>query len=174
MAAINSSISVNITISLGTNFSQWYYLTTSDGSPVDLSTGEFFAVISKHSESVDAVRSTSDLPVWGAIPVDVSVIDESMGIYSVNIAKEELVDLKEGKYIYTIVARDTTDDTIVKMVSGLAFVDSLPRVFVSGQFPVRQQVPAIPITPPTLGVDGKLENLDELIDAINSDSSFLF
>ena len=173
MSAFNSSLTVNITISLGTDFSQWFYLSTSDGSPVNLDTAEFYAVISKHSESVDAVNSTSDNPVWGALPVNVEIVDSDSGIYRVIIGKEDLISLKEGKYIYSIIARDTTDDTNVKIVSGLAFVDSHPRMFVSGQFPPAINTP-VQITPPTLAVDGALENLDSVIDAVNSDSSFLF
>ena len=173
MSAINSSYSVNITISLGTDFSQWFYLTLSDSTPVDMSTAEFFAVISKHSESVDAVLSTSDNPVWKCIPVTASVIDADDGIYAINIAKEELSSLTDGKFIYTIIARDTTDDTNVKLVSGLVFVDSLPRVFVSGVIPTAPE-PLPPITSPTLGPGGELVNLDSVIDAVNNDSSFLF
>lgn len=173
MPAINSSYSVNITITIGTDFSQWFYLTFSDSTPVDLTTAEFFAVISKHSESVDAVLSTSDNPVWNCIPVDVDVINATDGIYALTIAKERLVSLSEGKFIYVIVARDTTDDTIVKLVNGLVFIDSLPRVFVSGILP-STPIPSPPMTPPTVGVDGELQDLDSIIDAINNDSSFLF
>lgn len=172
MAAINSSYTINITISLGTDFSQLFYLTYPDGTPIDLSTAEFFAVISKHSESVDAVYSTSNNPIWNAIPVSVSVVDEDSGIYSVDIAKEELVGLSEGKYIYSIVARDTTDDTNSKMVSGLAFVDSHPAMFVFGQFP-EPPITLPPVTSPTVGGDGTLENLDGIINAVNTDELFL-
>ena len=116
-----ATYTVNITISAGNDFSQVFYLTNPDKSPVDLTGATFSANLAKHSRSQDALAENG--PVYKMIPFTTSVVDAGSGSYSISLSPKQTTLLEEGKYVYSVAITNTNGVTI-ETISGLAFVDN--------------------------------------------------
>lgn len=113
---------VNIAISSGCDFGQTFYLANPDKSPMDITGCTFKGAISKHSNSIDAVLSTSETPVYKFIPLQTSVVDGTGGVYEIFMPASDTKKLEEGKYFFNVVLIDLQGFTR-EVVSGLAFVE---------------------------------------------------
>lgn len=113
---------VNIAIHAGCDFAQEFWLAAGDKAPLNITGYKFKAAIAKHSDSLDAVLSTSDNPVAKCYPLNTRVVDGVGGIYEVSMPKEATILLEEGKYFYNVVTQDTSG-VVREVVSGLAFVE---------------------------------------------------
>lgn len=115
-----ATYNVNITISRGNHFSQIFFLTNPDKSPVDLTGASFSGNLAKHSMSQDALAE--DGPVYKFIPFTASVVDAVGGSYSISLTPEQTSNLQEGKYVYSV-SMMNVNGVIIEAISGLAFVD---------------------------------------------------
>jgi len=115
-------LQVNINITSGTSFSKEFTLTNSDKTPVDITGSEFFAKVAKHPEALNAVKSTSDAPVWKYLPMTTAVVNGTGGVYSISLSSTDSDKLEEGKYVYSVVRKDS-GGVYTEIVSGLTFVD---------------------------------------------------
>jgi len=116
-----ASFSVNITISRGNDFSQVFFLTNPDRSPVDLTGATFSANLAKHSMSQDVLAEGGT--VYKFIPFATSVVEEGKGTYSISLTPEQTGSLEEGKYVYSV-SMMNINGVITETISGLAFVDN--------------------------------------------------
>jgi hypothetical protein len=116
-----ASFSVNITISRGNDFSQVFFLTNPDRSPVDLTGATFSANLAKHSMAQDALAEGGT--VYKFIPFATSVVEEGNGTYSISLTPEQTGNLEEGKYVYSV-SMMNVNGVITETISGLAFVDN--------------------------------------------------
>ena len=112
---------VNITISRGSTYSQTFFLTNPDMTPVNLEGSTFSANLAKHSMSQDALAE--DGTIYKFIPLTTSVVDASKGSYSISLTPEQTGNLEEGKYVYSV-SMMNTQGVISETISGLAFVDN--------------------------------------------------
>ena len=112
---------VNITVSAGTTFNQLFYLTNPDKSPMDITGATFSANLSKHSNSVNAVRSTSSRMVYQYVPFKTRVVDGKGGVFEITMDSFISAKLQEGKYVYDVVMKDVNGYR-TDAVTGLAFV----------------------------------------------------
>ena len=64
---------VNIQITAGCDFRQEFTLTNPDLTPKVITGATFLGGVSKHSVSVNAVKSTSEEPVYNIVPFTTSV-----------------------------------------------------------------------------------------------------
>ena len=116
-----AAFTVNITISRGNDFSQVFFLTNPDQTPVDLTGATFSANLAKHSISQDALAENG--PVYKFIPFSTSVVEADKGSYAISLTPEQTGDLVEGKYVYSV-SMMNVNGVITETISGLAFVDS--------------------------------------------------
>lgn len=119
MAAPNQ---VNIAISAGVDFKQEFTITNPDFSPVDITGFQFLARLAKHPTAVDAMVSTSGVPVYDYVAFDTAVENGQLGVYSISMDAAKTSLLTEGKYLYNIVVVNTSGDKSPAL-SGLVFVD---------------------------------------------------
>ncbi len=116
-----ATYNVNITISRGNSFSQVFFLTNPDKSPVDLTGASFSGNLAKHSNSQDALAEGG--PVYKFIPFTASVVDAGQGTYSISLSPDQTSALEEGKYVYSI-SMTNVNGVAIEAISGLAFVDN--------------------------------------------------
>ena len=116
-----AAFTCNITISRGNDFSQVFFLTNPDQSPVDLTGATFSANLAKHSVSQDALAENG--PVYKFIPFSTAVVEADKGSYAIALTPEQTGDLVEGKYVYSV-SMMNVNGVITETISGLAFVDS--------------------------------------------------
>ena len=112
---------VNITISRGNTYSQVFYLTNPDKTPVNLTGATFSANLAKYSMSQDALAEGGT--VYKFIPFTAVVVEEDKGSYSISLTPEQTGELEEGKYVYSV-SMMNVDGVISETISGLAFVDN--------------------------------------------------
>jgi hypothetical protein len=112
---------VNIVISAGCDFSQNFYLINPDYTPKNISGCNVTANLAKHSNSLDAMQTTSEEIVWNRIPLTGYVEDGVGGVFSLNLSADETKNISEGKYVYGAVIKDINGNE-QESVSGLAFV----------------------------------------------------
>ena len=117
-----SQFQVHIKISAGSYFSQDFYITNPDMTPMNITGAFFTAVISKHSNSFNAVKSTKDQPVYSYTTMNTKVSNGVGGVLNVSMTSEDTAKLKEGKYVYNVNVTDINGYTS-PCVSGLVFVD---------------------------------------------------
>ena len=115
-----ATFNVNITISRGNDFSQVFFLTNPDKSPVDLTGASFSANLAKHSMSQDVLAENG--PVYKFTPFTTSVVDATTGSYSISLTPEQTSLLEEGKYIYSV-SMTNVNGVVIEAINGLAFVD---------------------------------------------------
>lgn len=113
---------VNININAGSDFSQTFYLTNPDKTPQDLTGCKIYGQLAKHSKAIIAHESTSDNPVYAAIPFEGSVTNGTGGEYTLSLPNSVTNTLNEGKYVYSVIVQDV-NGTKNKVMNGLAFVD---------------------------------------------------
>ena len=116
-----AAFTCNITISRGNDFSQVFFLTNPDQSPVDLTGATFSANLARHSSAQDALAEGGT--VYKFIPFSTAVVEASKGSYSISLSPDQTGDLVEGKYVYSV-SMMNVNGVIVETISGLAFVDS--------------------------------------------------
>ena len=92
-----SQFQVHIRIAAGTDFSQNFYITNPDMTPMDITGSYFTAVISKHSESINAIKSTEEQPVYAYYTMDTRVDNGIGGVVNVSMAGSDTSKWKEGK-----------------------------------------------------------------------------
>ena len=112
----------NLQLSAGTSFSQTFSITESDGSATDITGYTISARMAKHDGALNAVKSTSDVPLWKYIDLTTAVVNATSGQYSISLSPDVSVKLEEGKYVYSVVTEDTSG-VKTEVVSGLVFVD---------------------------------------------------
>ena len=113
---------VNINISAGVDYIQEFTVKNPDLSPVNITGFKFFANLAKHPTAVDAMTSTSGVPVYDFISFDTSVVDGVNGVYSISMKPEKTSLLAEGKYVYSVVMQNNSGEKS-PAVDGIAFVD---------------------------------------------------
>ena len=117
-----SPFQVNISISAGADFTQQFTVNNPDFSPVDITGFKFLAKLAKHPTSIDAMTSTSGVPVYKYVSFDTAVEDGKKGIYSISMSAAKTSLLPEGKYVYSVVVQNTGGEKI-PAVEGIVFVD---------------------------------------------------
>ena len=117
-----SQIQQNINISAGVGFTKQFTALNEDRSAKDLTGYTVLARMAKHSGAVDALKSTNDAPVWRYIDFTTSLVNATNGVYSITIPASTTLKLKEGKYVFSIVFKDASDN-YTNVMEGLAFVD---------------------------------------------------
>ena len=117
-----SQIQQNINISAGVSFTKQFTALNEDRSAKDLTGYTVLARMAKHSGAVDALKSTNDAPVWRYIDFTTSLVNATNGVYSITIPASTTLKLKEGKYVFSIVFKDASDN-YTNVMEGLAFVD---------------------------------------------------
>ena len=115
-----ANFQVNISINAGADFGQEFTMANSDMSPKDWTGIEFFANLSKHEASLNAVKSTSTDPVWAAVPFTTQVVNAENGVYNISLTGAQTAKLEEGKYVYNVIMLE--NGTYISVVGGLAFV----------------------------------------------------
>ena len=113
---------VNISISAGTDFTQQFTVNNPDFSPVDITGFKFLAKLAKHPTSIDAMTSTSGVPVYNFVTFSTAVEDGAKGIYSISLSAAQTSLLPEGKYVYSVVLQNTGGEKS-PAIEGIAFVD---------------------------------------------------
>ena len=98
---------VNISISAGTDFTQQFTVNNPDFSPVDITGFKFLAKLAKHPTSIDAMTSTSGVPVYNYVAFSTAVEDGPKGIYSINLYSAQHSLLPEEKYVNSVVLQNT-------------------------------------------------------------------
>ena len=93
-----------------------------DRSAKDLTGYTVLARMAKHSGAVDALKTTNDAPIWRYIDFTTSLVNATSGVYSITIPASTTSKLKEGKYVFSIVFKDASDN-YTNVMEGLAFVD---------------------------------------------------
>ena len=116
-----ATYNVNLTISRGNSFSQVFFLTNPDKTPVDLTGASFSANLAKHSSAVDALAEGKT--VYKFTPFTASVVDAGAGSYSISLSSDQTNTLAEGKYVYSV-SMTNVNGVSVEAIRGLAFVDS--------------------------------------------------
>lgn len=116
-----SQYQVNIQIQAGVDFTQTYYLTNSDMSPLNITGLDFYGSMAKHTGAVNATTTTSTSKVYKAVPFVTSIIDGANGQYSITLPASTTTKLEEGKYVYSVVLEDASGDK-TEILSGLVFV----------------------------------------------------
>ena len=116
------SYQVNINLKAGTAFKQEFYLTNSDGTPKNITGYKFYCRIAKHTMSIDAVVSTAAKYVQKAVTVPAGVRDGVRGCYYLFMPAKDTVKLPEGKFVYSVVAKDLNGE-YSEVVSGLCFIE---------------------------------------------------
>ena len=117
-----SQIQQNINISAGVSFTKQFTALNEDRSAKDLTGYTVLARMAKHSGAVDALKSTNDAPIWRYIDFTTSLVNATSGVYSITIPASTTSKLKEGKYVFSIVFKDASDN-YTNVMEGLAFVD---------------------------------------------------
>ena len=117
-----STFQVNINITAGVQFTQEYTITNANRTPTNLTGFTFYANLAKHQEALNAVTSTSTSPVWKYCNLTTDIVNATGGKYTIGLSPTESSKLDEGKYVYSVVMRDT-DGVYTEVVRGLAFVD---------------------------------------------------
>ena len=117
-----SQIQQNINISAGVGFTKQFTALNEDRSAKDLTGYTVLARMAKHSGAVDALKSTNDAPIWRYIDFTTSLVNATNGVYSITIPASTTSKLKEGKYVFSIVFKDASDN-YTNVMEGLAFVD---------------------------------------------------
>jgi ABC-type uncharacterized transport system YnjBCD substrate-binding protein len=117
-----SQIQQNINISAGVSFTKQFTALNEDRSAKDLTGYTVLARMAKHSGAVDALKSTNDAPIWRYIDFTTSLVNATNGDYSITIPASTTLKLKEGKYVFSIVFKDASDN-YTNVMEGLAFVD---------------------------------------------------
>ena len=117
-----SQIQQNINISAGVSFTKQFTALNEDRSAKDLTGYTVLARMAKHSGAVDALKSTNDAPIWRYIDFTTSLVNATSGVYSITIPASTTLKLKEGKYVFSIVFKDASDN-YTNVMEGLAFVD---------------------------------------------------
>ena len=112
---------VHIQIGAGVEFYQEYFLTESDGSPLDLTGCDVYGAVAKHSNAKNVVESTSAEPFYKNLPFNAAIDDAKAGKISIYLAPNATKVLEEGKYVYNVVAKNPSDD-VIEVINGLAFV----------------------------------------------------
>ena len=113
---------VNLSISAGVDFTQQFTINGPDLMPVDITGFKFHANLAKHPTSIDAMTSTSGVPVYKYISFDTAVVDGPLGIYSITMLAPKTSLLTEGKYVYSVVIENTSGEKS-PAISGIVFVD---------------------------------------------------
>ena len=117
-----SPFQVNINISAGVDFVQQFTVNNPDFTPVNITGFKFHAKLAKHPTAIDAVTSTSGVPVYNYVSFDTSVVDGQKGIYSISMDTKKTSLLPEGKYVYSVVLENLSGEKS-PAVDGIAFVD---------------------------------------------------
>ena len=117
-----SQIQQNINISAGVSFTKQFTALNEDRSAKDLTGYTVLARMAKHSGAIDALKSTNDAPIWRYIDFTTSLVNATSGVYSITIPASTTLKLKEGKYVFSIVFKDASDN-YTNVMEGLAFVD---------------------------------------------------
>ncbi|WNL51003.1 tail fibe attachment [Synechococcus phage S-CREM2] len=112
---------LNLTISAGTSFSQSLSISNADRSVTDLTLLSFTARLAKHPRAFDALASTSSAPVFKYMQMSSSVLDPNAGEVILSLTAAETAQLKEGKYVYSVVMDDGAG-ILTEILHGLIFV----------------------------------------------------
>ena len=112
---------LNLTISAGASFSQSLSISNADRSVTDLTLLSFTARIAKHPRAFDALASTSSAPVFEYMQMSSSVLDPNAGEVILSLTAAETAQLKEGKYVYSVVMDDGAG-ILTEILHGLIFV----------------------------------------------------
>ena len=112
---------VNLQIGAGTYFSQDFYITHPDMSPQDITGCKFTGVLSKHAQSINATKSTSEQMVYKYYPFTMRVSDGVNGIINMTMSAADTTKLSEGKYVYNVNMIDV-DGYTTNCLHGLVFV----------------------------------------------------
>ena len=112
---------VNINVSAGVDFTQQFTVNNPDFTPVDITGFKFHAKLAKHPTAIDAMTSTSGVPVYNYVTFDTNVVDGKKGIYSIGMGKDKTSLLPEGKYVYSVVLENLSGE-LSPAVDGIAFV----------------------------------------------------
>ena len=117
-----SPYTVNIQMSMGVDFSQDFYLTNPDLSPMDITGCKFTGALSKWAGSYNAVESTSSEYKYKSVPFVGSVANGVGGVYNLSMDGALSMGLEEGKYVYTVVMEDV-NGTKRRVLDGVVFLD---------------------------------------------------
>lgn len=112
---------VNINIAAGADFTQQFTVNNPDFTPVDITGFKFLAKLAKHPTAVDAMTSTSGVPVYKYITFDTTVVDGVKGVYSISLDATKTSLLAEGKYVYSVVLENLSGEKS-PAINGIAFV----------------------------------------------------
>lgn len=112
----------NIQMSVGMDFSQDFYLTNPDKSPMNITGCSFSGSMAKWPGSFDAVVSTSEEMVYNYIPFTGSVSNGTGGVYNLSMNGESTIGMEQGKYVYSVVMTDV-NGTRNNILNGLVFLD---------------------------------------------------
>jgi len=118
---------VNITVSAGTSFAQEFSVTNTDLSPKNITGYVLTGKIAKHPEAIDATVHSSKKKAYKTLDFNCRIVDGVGGIAEIYLPSKKTSQLKEGKYVYNVVAR-TPNGELEEVVGGLVFVE---RAFAS-------------------------------------------
>ena len=112
---------LNLTISAGASFSQSLSISNADRSVTDLTLMSITARLAKHPRAFDALTSTSSAPVFEFTEMSTSILDPNAGEVILSLTPAETAQLKEGKYVYSVVMDDGAG-ILTEILHGLVFV----------------------------------------------------
>jgi len=113
----------NLLVHSGSDFSHDFYLKNDDKTPTDISGFVITANLSKHSNSINVLESTSERSVYRFIEFTVDIPVGVDGMYTISLNEEDTLKLEEGKYVYSVVMKDGSGFRS-EVMSGLVFVDN--------------------------------------------------
>lgn len=115
-------IQINLAIQGGVDFTQEFSVTNNDMSPMNITGATFYARLAKHQTAQVVDISTSTTPVYQTVTFSTTVVDGVGGKYSISLPDTTSRQLSPGKYVYSIVMKDTVGD-LTELVNGLVFVN---------------------------------------------------
>ena len=115
-------IQINLAIQGGVDFTQEFTVTNNDMSPKNITGATFYAQLAKHQTAQIVEQSTTSARVYSTVSFTTTVIDGVGGRYSISLTPDASRAINPGKYVYSIVMKDTVGD-LSELVNGLVFVN---------------------------------------------------
>lgn len=113
---------VNLVCTAGAGFSQNFYLTNPDKTPMDITGCKITGGFAKHPGAVNAVCTTSEEVVWNSVSFTGTIADGVGGVYNLSLNPEDTRGMEQGKYVYSAVMEDVNGSTN-RVVHGILFID---------------------------------------------------
>lgn len=135
----------NITIDQGADFSASFNLDDAGTSvPINLTNFTAYGQLRKHPGASFGVQ------------FDVTVPKPKSGSFIISLTSEQTSALVEGRYVYDVYLRSTTDNKIYRVVEGMALVNPGVTDVQSGIIPPSYPPVAIGPNPPESPIAGNL------------------